>query len=451
MHFFQSQTVFTVFCLACGCVQGVFLCPGFAQSNADPVVAKIEMELTSDEKILDTIDKGDLLTVLEERESSYLIQTVNGHKGAVSKVTVAKLAEAVPVYDELILKQPAEGRLYTLRASCFWAVGQSAKAIADFDKAIELGYDAAHAYVSRGMFQAAMGNYELALADYNQAIERDPQDEVPVLNRAAVHVSLGKYEAAIEDYTAAIQLRPDHPILYTQRAIAHKQIGELSKAVADYDRAIELAEKDISAWMGRGFLKFQQGNYQGAVDDFSHVLELSPESAVAANNRGYNYQLSGNEMAAMRDYQRALELAPRYHLALQNMAWLLTTARDGDVREPSEAIRLASAVCEISQFKDFSDLTLLAAAHASAGEFEKALGWQEKASEIADKGQKSIAAKLIHHYQAKREFDPRLLEKPSVASSATASTDSSTPPPVSNPNDPAENTPGSTSKTPDSP
>lgn len=379
-------------------------------ASSEPVVAKMEMKLTLKDQVLDTIEKGDLLTVLEVREKSYLIQTFSGHKGAVSNVTVSKLAEAAPIYDELIEKNPEEGRLYTLRASCHWAVGDTQKAIADFDKAIELGYDEAHAFTSRGLFHAAMRNYEKALEDYSEAIKRDPKDDVPLLNRAGVYSTMGKYEAAIEDYSSAIKLRPDSSILLTQRAIAHKFMGNLDNAVADYDRAIELAEKDVSAWMGRGFLKFQQGKHQEAIDDFSHVIELTPESAVAVNNRGYNYQLLGKEELALKDFLRAVELAPMYHLALQNKAWLLTTAKDETVRDAAEAIKTAMAVCEISQFKDFSDVTLLAAAHASAGEFDAAIGWQEKSMELGNDDQKKIADKLTVHYQAKKEFDPKLLE-----------------------------------------
>ena len=59
---------------------------------------------------------------------------------------------------------------------------------------------------------------------------------------------------------------------------------------------------------------------------------------------------------------------------------------------------------------DFSDLTLLAAAHASASEFETAIGWQEKSVERAVAEQKPIAQKLIALYQGEQPFDPKLLE-----------------------------------------
>ena len=43
--------------------------------TAEPVVARIEMKLADGEDVIDVIEKGDLLTVVEEREDDYVILT----------------------------------------------------------------------------------------------------------------------------------------------------------------------------------------------------------------------------------------------------------------------------------------------------------------------------------------------------------------------------------------
>ncbi len=379
--------------------------------ETEPLVARLQMRLTLDSKVLDVIEKGDLLTVLGERNNSYIIQTFSGHKGAVSKVNAVKLEEAVPIYDELIEENPEEGRLYTLRASARWAAGAVEQALQDYDQAIELGYDAAHAYASRGLFHAAMNSHDAAIADYTAAIEKDPQDEIPLVNRAAVFMATGKFDKAIEDYSSAIAKRPDNPILYSQRAVALKMSGQIEAAIEDYDRTLELSAEDISAWMGRGFLHFQLQQHEAAIKDFSQATELAPQSAVAFNNRGYNYQLLGEHQKALHDFERAVELAPTYLLALQNKAWLLTICDDQKLRNPDSAIETAKQVCEITEFKDPSDLTLLAAAYAAAGEFATAIGWQEKVIELATEQQRLVSKKILNLYQHERSFDPRLLEE----------------------------------------
>lgn len=396
--------------LATALMLALFANVTYGQVNADPVVARLEMKLTLKEKVLDVIQKGDLLTVLEERDASYVIQTFNGVKGAVKKDNVARLSEAVPIYDEMILKTPGEGRLYTLRASAQWALGKTDKALADYDQAIELGYAEAHAYASRGLFHAAMGNPGKAIEDYTRAMEEDADDEVPLINRAGAYMATGDYQAAIADYTEAIAKSDENPVLYSQRAVAHKLNNAPEKAIEDYTRSIELESKDVSAWMGRGFLQFQLGKHERAIEDFTQVIELAPQSAVAFNNRGYNYQILEDFEAAKADYKRAMELAPQYLLALQNRAWLLTVAEPRTLREPDVAIEIAIKVNEITQYKQISDLTLLAAAYASAGEFETAIGWQEKAVELAAEEQKPFAEKILELYRIEKPLDVKLLE-----------------------------------------
>lgn len=378
-----------------------------------PLVARLEMKLTLNKEVIDVIEKGDLLTVLSEREKSYVIQTFNGHKGAVAKVNAVPLAESVEIYDELIEENPDVGRLYTLRAGAYWAIGKAEEALADYSEAIDRGYDEAHAFSSRGLFYASTGRLNEAIEDYTTAIDKDKKDEISLINRASVFMSKGDYAKAAQDYTLASKLRPENPILYSQRAVANKLMGKLEDALADYDQTIELAPKDVAAHMGRGFIKFQLGQHEPAIEDFTKAIELSPQSAVAVNNRGYNYQLLGRHQEALADFARAVELAPRYVLALQNKGWLLTICEERDLRDPVEAIKTAEAICELSEYKNASDLTLLAAAHASAEEFDAAIGWQEKAIELATDQQKSVSQNILRLYQNELPLDPRLLDSSS--------------------------------------
>lgn len=369
------------------------------------------MKLAVDDELLDTIEKGDLLTVLEEREDAYVIVTFNGHRGAVAKVNAVKLAESVDIYSDLIKQRPTEGRLYTLRAGAWWALEKNEQALADFDKAIELGYEAAHAYSSRGLYHAAAGNFAEAIADYTAAIEKDAEDIGPRINRAAAYLATRRFADAIADYTAAIERHPENPAFYQQRAVALKAAGQLQQAVADFDTAIELNPDDVASRMGRGFLHFQQQDHQAAVADFSSVIKLNPQAAVAYNNRGFNYQMLDKPAAALKDYGKAIELAPSYGLAHQNRAWLLATADDASLRDPAAAIESATAACELSEYKDISDLSALAAALAAHKDFDKAIGWQEKVIQMADEPYQPFAKRMLDRYQAHQPYDADAVEK----------------------------------------
>jgi tetratricopeptide (TPR) repeat protein len=375
-----------------------------AQEFAGPVVARVEMKLTSGEDTVDVIEKGDLLTVTQEREDSYVILTHSGQRGAVAKVNAVKLPESVEIYTDLIEKSPKEGRFYTLRASAYWSLGQADKAVADFDRAIELGYDEAHAYTSRGLFHAEAGNFDKAIADYTKALEKSPDDVAPLINRAAVHMSQGNHQKAIDDYTAALKVKPENLPLLHQRGIAWKAAGKADQAIADFEAVIKKDEKNIAALMARGFLYYQLGKHTEAVEDFSRVIAINPEAAGALNNRGYNRFMIGQFKEALQDYDAAIKLVPNYGLAHQNRTWLLATVSDESLRNPDEAVKSGETACKLSNYQSLGDLSAFAAALAAAGKFEEAIGWQEKAVELAPANLKEFSKKMLKRYQEKLPY-----------------------------------------------
>jgi tetratricopeptide (TPR) repeat protein len=380
------------------------LLPLATGQELEPRVARVQMQLKFGDDIVDIIEPGELLTIVGEQENGFVILTHPGRRGLVEKVNAVKLAEAVEVYDELIKANPKEGRLYTQRAAAWWARGEQQKALADFDQAIQLGYAEPHAFTSRGMFHTAAGNLDAALKDFAQAIEKNPKDEVPYINRAAVYISQRKIDLAIQDYGKAIELNPKKAANYQQRAVAHKMKGDLDAALADFNRALELDPKDVASLMGRGYVWYQQEKPKQAIADFSAVIELDPKSAPAYNNRGFHRQLLGDAKNALADYSKALELNPEYALCHQNRAWLLATSPDDTIRNAPEAIKSALVACEINKYRVPADLRALAAAYAENGQFELAIGWQEKAIQLSASEDKAVEEKVLEQYKDKRPY-----------------------------------------------
>lgn len=371
---------------------------------SEPVVARIEMKLAINDEVVNVIEQGDLLTVLEEREDDYVIVTHDGSKGAVDKVNAVRIAESSQIYTELIERHPDEGRYYTLRAAAWWALGKVEQALADFDQAIEMGYTESHAYTSRGLFHAEMGNFDQAIADYNQSLELEPEAIAPIINRAAVHMSRGDYEQAIADYTLILEKKPGNASILHQRAIALKTAGKLDQAADDFTTILKAQPKDRAAVMGRGYVRFQQLDYHAAIADFSKAIEMNNQDAVALNNRGYNRFQVGQFAGALEDYNDAIALAPKYALALQNRAWLLATATDESFRDAAKAVQSAKAACEVTNYRSISDLSALAASLAADGKFDEAVGWQEKVVQGIGPAYQEFAKKILVRYENELPF-----------------------------------------------
>jgi tetratricopeptide (TPR) repeat protein len=112
----------------------------------------------------------------------------------------------------------------------------------------------------------------------------------------------------------------------------------------------------------------------------------------------------GDGKGALADYNKALELAPEYALCIQNKAWLLATSPDDALRNGPEAVKAALVACELNKYQSAADLRALAAAYAEAGEFELAIGWQEKAVQLTSGEEKAIEEKVLEQYKDKRPY-----------------------------------------------
>ena len=73
---------------------------------------------------------------------------------------------------------------------------------------------------------------------------------------------------------------------------------------------------------------------------------------------------------------------PGFSTAWNGLAWLRATAPLAAVRDGAAAVIAARKACELTTWKDPSPIDTLAAAHAEAGEFDRAVEFQQKALDL---------------------------------------------------------------------
>ena len=85
-----------------------------------------------------------------------------------------------------------------------------------------------------------------AIADYTKAIELGSTNPAAYNNRANVRAETNDRDGAIADYTRAIKLKPDYARAYYNRAVLKKENGDKAGADADYKKARELDPELVS-------------------------------------------------------------------------------------------------------------------------------------------------------------------------------------------------------------
>jgi len=235
----------------------------------------------------------------------------------VTRTQVGYWRNNFTLYDHSLKASPSDLIHYN-RGTAYSILGNYARAISDYDRAIEITPNYASAYSNRGMAYSELGNQRQALSDFDRAIEIDPEYAEAYINRGATYGKLGDQKHAISDYDRAIEINPEHADAYNNRGVAYDKLGDQRRAISDYDRAIEINPKYSLAYYNRGVTYSQLGNKRQAISDYDRAIEINPKYSVAYYNRGVTYGELGNLRQAISDYDRTIEINPKYAMAYYN-------------------------------------------------------------------------------------------------------------------------------------
>ena len=155
-------------------------------------------------------------------------------------------------------------------------------------------------YYNSGTVYAFRGDFEKAIADYDKAINLNPNFVDAYYNRGLIYEDRGLgnilsgrdyFEKAIADYDKAIDINPNFAKAYNNRGIAYYNLGLIAyalpnilsgrdyfeKAIADYDKAIELRHGDPKVYFNRSLILLKGKDWEEAEADL-----------IAARDRGFD-------------------------------------------------------------------------------------------------------------------------------------------------------------------
>jgi Flp pilus assembly protein TadD len=125
---------------------------------------------------------------------------------------------------------------------------------------------------------------------------------------------------------------------------------------------------------------------------------------------------AGRNREAAEAYRAALKLNPDQPEALNNLALILATSSEADLRNGSEAVRLAERACQLTQFQQPQFIETLAAAYAEAGRFQDAQAVMAQLEHLATAaGRTGLAEKyqrLLGRYRAGQPLREQPAAKP---------------------------------------
>ena len=298
-------------------------------------------------------------------------------------------------------------------------------ALTDLTKSLEVK-PSIFAYADRAEIYEKMGDHARAIADYTKALELDPGSTFGMefyTKRADALMASGNYKSAAADYTNAIDVDPKHveltdrnsttADLFNRRAMALLSAGQPAEALQDSEHSLALWPGDPASVTTHGRVLEALGRRDEAIADFQRALTNAPDFAeakaalaklgVAAKppdemqallkqviDLDHDYKRD-DAISAGNEYARAVEQrtgneSPEYASALDVLVDLYLARNKLD--EAEHAARRALAILKSSAVPDrleiAKNLTNLATILNAAAKYAEAEPNARKALEIRE-------------------------------------------------------------------
>jgi tetratricopeptide (TPR) repeat protein len=152
---------------------------------------------------------------------------------------------AIELYNQAfeLNPNPKDGAIYESRGIAYLHLGDTAKALEDFNKALELNPRDWDSYNSRAWTLMTAGRLDEALADVTKAISLSPKSMF-IDTRGHILLAMNRIQDAIADFNARIQSGKPPPVTFCGRGTAYERLGSVDLAIADFKRCLELRPVD---------------------------------------------------------------------------------------------------------------------------------------------------------------------------------------------------------------
>jgi spermidine synthase len=194
-----------------------------------------------------------------------------------------------------------------------------------------------------------------------------------------LYLDLGRAADAVRHFEVAAAMKPDTAAAYFNLGTALIAAGRIDEAMARYRKALELRPEYGLAHNNLGGVLFRLGRLDEAERHLTDAVRFDPGNADARDNLGRLLAERGRAAQAIEQFREAARLRPDWAAPHAEAAWLLAAAADDRIRNPAEAITLASRAVELTERRDPVALDALAAAYAAAGNFDRAVNTAEAA------------------------------------------------------------------------
>ena len=287
--------------------------------------------------------------------------------------------------------------VYCDLAGAYFSRGQYARAIAIYQKAIQIAPDSVRANYNLGKVYQKIGKPNEAITQFSRSIELNPDfadaylslgaaygQRAPMSKGTPTHVIYKDLEKAVEYCAKAVAMEPANAFFQYNLARAYDVSNRSGEAAAAYQRSLELGIDKLEVHKYLGSIHADQDRLEEAAGSFRLFIRSDSTDAEVHYMLGKVLDRQENSKEALVAYQRSIALKPEVpepHYNLGKAYHRMGRSQEGQrALERFEALkarggdRLEAAQMDVQQVPGgVEERRNLAVVYAQKGHYEEAL------------------------------------------------------------------------------
>lgn len=159
---------------------------------------------------------------------------------ALSLHQAARYADAIQIYESIIINNPPDPRIYASMADAHYRLGNVERALKYAVEALKLDPNYSSGHLLLGTILGEMGDMIRAIRAYEKVIALDQNNPYAYYNLGLLYYKKSDIRSALEYLERARDLNPNDASIWNNLGVAYYDNGQLAKASAAYSQALSL-------------------------------------------------------------------------------------------------------------------------------------------------------------------------------------------------------------------
>ena len=261
-------------------------------------------------------------------------------------IDAGQASQAIEMWEPILAQEPENAEFHFQMARAAQAADKKQLAITHYLEATKLDPQNAAVFYRFGAFLFKMGNEGAAEKNLRIAFELDPESTEILTTLGALLMNTKQGREGLPMLESVREQLPGDANVRFNLAVALKAMDQKERARDELMVAVNLDPLHLRARFELGLILAQQEQFDAAAEQFSKIVEVDGTRLSAWTNLVRAYSQNQRHADALKALRSARIKLPRNAMVAAELAWMLATVPDEQLRNGAEAEQIAVQLCQ---------------------------------------------------------------------------------------------------------